>query len=378
MKIRYLTFANISNNGSLLQAVALQEHLRRMYPEHDIGTLSYTVPSALTREALKQIHLHYENPLFNFRRYRLFKEFVRDSLDWDYTVRSFLSYHRVAQVMNGMGCDMFVVGSDVWALNSDAHRPGFPNPYWISETVKSRKVAFGVSAYNSNPRRFTRNAEKLRSILSGFEFVGAREEETYRLLEPYTPPGKLHRSYDAAFFYEYRPTNLREKLKMNRIDIGRPILLVLFPNSHPRLRFYIEKMRQRGFQVIGTGLYNRDVDVNLGAVLDPFEWAEMFKLASISVSMLLHGTIFAMMAGTPFVALDVGVGKEHSKKWQMLVEFGLSGLYFDLSGPEGGEALVRKHDEVVGTWTGTYSPLVREAVSIASCRNGELLGTIIG
>lgn len=329
-RYRILSFHHITNYGAFLFAYSLLRLLQADLTPADVKIIDYRSPRLAIYESLKRFKIFQSIPLFYNRRSRLWQEMTRRYLDLDTNFPRFASQKELqrywGEYYNGL-----VVGMDVWCLTHGTERPLFPNIYWLPEKIGIPKVAYGVSGYNSNRSLIDRHRNEITSYLNDFDIIGARDRFTLEMVLKHRTrtTGLVAQVPDPAFLYKIKPTGIREKLVQVGIDFNRPILgLLLFGNAR-----FSEVIQQyyhtRGYQIIGLSMYNPKVDLNLGHILTPFEWAEIFRLCTFCITDRFHGTIFCLKNRIPFISLekDNHLPPSQSKILDLLSSFDLTCCY---------------------------------------------------
>ncbi len=329
-KIRILSFHHIPNNGAFLFAHSLMTLLKYEFPDVDVKILDYRSKRLTIYEYLKRFNFFQEIPLFYMKRGHLWGEQINMHLDLDKDFPRF-SETRALQNYFSKYYDALVIGMDVWCIINDIERPKFPNIYWLPEKTALPKLAYGVSAYNSELSLIQKSTSKISEYLNGFDVIGARDRFTYRLIQEHRTrdDGIVDIVPDPTFAHEIQETGVQIKLQKLGIDLDRPVLgLLLFGDD-----FISNEIRShykaKGYQILAMGMYNAFADINLGHLLTPFEWAETFQYLSFCITDRFHGAIFCLKSNTPFVSLEKerDLSQDQSKIYDLLAEFDLEACY---------------------------------------------------
>ncbi|MFA5252671.1 MAG: polysaccharide pyruvyl transferase family protein [Phycisphaerae bacterium] len=294
MKIGILTHHHISNEGAVLQAYAQAKMLQNHFPQARVEVVDLWIKSysALTKKK------------WNKPRNIMFRNFIENNLPLSERFISD-SYEDSLNFVNSLDYDIVVVGSDeVWKLEWGKYTKTFPNIYWLSPKLNCRKIAMSASAnlliYKNRGKE---QLERMRELLSSFEFLGVRDDHTREFLEVIGLKG--FKMCDPAIAYDFPEIDLSKKLKKIGIDINKPILGVRIPKGKQRLiAADCQYFKDRGYQIVSFMHSNEFADFNIQAVLNPIEWANLFRYMNFCVSNSYHSLIFSIKNKVPIKVVD--------------------------------------------------------------------------
>jgi hypothetical protein len=367
-KFRILSFHHITNNGAFLFAYSLCKLFQEEIRTADIKIINYKSPRLAFYEYLKRFNFLQGIPLFYWRRSQIWQDFIKKNLDLDGRFPHSINIAKIQRYLSKHS-DVLIVGMDVWCIVTGTERPLFPNIYWLPERMEIPKIAYGVSAYNSENNLVKIHQEKISKYLNGFDVIGSRDRFTHNLVTRYRTrsSGLVERIPDPTFHFQIKPTNVRDKLSQIGLDFERPILgLLLF--GHRELSQEIKRhFQSKGYQIIALSMYNPFADFNLGHLLNPFEWAEAFQLLSFCITDRFHGTIFCLKNQTPFICIekDAVLPKSQSKIFDLLSEFNLTNCYVnptdeDFSPPR----FLQLAAEIESNWNECFKPDILPKIEI--------------
>ena len=185
---------------------------------------------------------------------------------------------------------------------------------------------------------------------------------------------------DPTFLYDIQPTGVDDLLKSNGVGLNRPIMGMLFYGKPDFSKALADYFRSQGFQTIGFSLYNPHADINLGHVLSPHEWADLFNRLSFCVTDRFHGTAFCLKANIPFISIEPFEAESvrNSKVNSLLDDFGLSAdCYRNPYTPDFRIADFLAHaDELRLSWERDFKPRVDQMLGEMKRRNLDFLGKI--
>ncbi|MBI9043701.1 MAG: polysaccharide pyruvyl transferase family protein [Anaerolineaceae bacterium] len=355
-QLRILTYYHIPNNGAFVFVYSLLNLLKSEFGDDCVKILSHKTRRQAIYQYLKQFKLFPGEPLFYRKRARIFEKEINAYLDLDNDFPKLTGEKRLQHFL-AENHDALLVGMDTWCLIKNTERPHFPNIFWLPEETQVTKLAYGISAYNSNPDLIQQSKKEFGRYLDGFAYIGVRDRFTLSLVEESRSrrDGLVELVPDPTFSYEFRDTDVLQKLQQFGVDIERPSLGLLLYGDQQLSNKIVNHYREKGYQILALSMYNPDADVNLGHVLTPFEWAEAFRYLSFCVSDRFHGTIFCMMNQTPFVCLEKEryLSRKQSKIYDLLTQFDLVNHYFNPSDDdfETGTFLVQAN-EIEASWGG--------------------------
>ena len=330
-KIRMLTFHRAVNNGAVLQAFGLLEALKTRFPESDVRVLDYRAPRLALYDLLKVCRPETSSPLFNYRRYRLIQDWVSRTLELDPALRGCSDYASLVRQLDDLHADVVIVGSDcVWRLGDALFWPKFPSIYWLSDTLDCKKVSYAASAHETAWQAVEPHAAAIRRIVGSYDLVSVRDQATADMLGRCGVEADVCRVPDPAFLCPVGETAAVEKMARAGWREDTPTCALLHYGKNPAVEQIAAHVRSRGYQLVGLSMYSPYVDVNLGDVLDPLEWADAFRHVDCCVTDRFHGAVFCLRAETPFVAIETAPGAA-SKKRQLLEDFDALECWLDIS-----------------------------------------------
>ncbi len=382
-RIRILTYQRAINNGAILQAYALSNHLKKRHPGSDVKLIDY-VPLALEAyEFAKLFKLHKRAPFFNFSRFVTIRNAAFKNMDMDDSINSFCSYDSLVTQLEEMDIHTLVVGSDcIWKLSDDPFLPSFPNIYWLSDRMSCKKISYAASAYQYDPRLGKRHSDTIGRLVNTYDLVSVRDEDTARLLSGCGVTKKIARIPDPAFLYEPRKTGVEKKFARRGVGTDKPVCAVLSYGRNEEIERLCRVLKRMGYQTVGLSMYNPYVDVNLGHELDPFEWADAFRHVKLCFTDRFHGAVFCLKSETPFIAMETeGVSKDRSKKYQLVTDFGIEECYMNLKSPEKAQLNIELYaQELLENWQSVTVPRIRAGLEKINARSGafhELMDEVI-
>lgn len=183
MKIGTITFHGALNFGSALQSYALQEVLKGM--GHEVRIIDYR-----SRDYEQYRFFQPRHPKMTLRAMRCWrKQSSRKAAFAEFSKKYFRLTKRpyfwkkesdMYELAEQFDC--FICGSDqIWNLDCTQ---GVVGPYFLSFAGDSRRVAYAPSLAHTFFRPENFDEQLVSDLLSRFDFLSVREEETVPLFQP--------------------------------------------------------------------------------------------------------------------------------------------------------------------------------------------------
>jgi len=375
---RILSFHYITNNGAFLFTHSLSQLFQHHFDSAQVKVLDYRSPRLAVIEYLKRFRFFKGLPLFYWKRSRVWNHTIKQHLDLDRSYPHFSGDKKIQRYFSDH-FDALIVGMDVWCLIKGTERPLFPNIYWLPEKIKTTKIAYGVSGYNSDPGLIQRYQSEISTYLNDFDIIGTRDRFTEDLVARYRTrkTGLVGRVPDPTFLYDIKPTGVKDKLSQIGVTFDRPILGILLFGHDSLSQVIKSHYESKGYQIIALSMYNPFADFNLGHLLDPFEWAETFRFLSFCVTDRFHGTILCLKNQIPFISLekDAHLPKSQSKILDLLSDFDLTTCY---SNPQDENFSVsrflQRANEIESNWENAFKPVISPKIEAIQDRHQDFIG----
>lgn len=318
MKIGILTYFRNFNPGAFLQAYELSQVLKKRYPDHEIEVINFQMhrEKVFIWNIFKEIVINFSF----FEAYGLYK--------YQRAIRKLsLSSPRIeSDKMDELGAyidrtyDVVIIGSDeLW--KTDGYR-GFPTPFWLDYSFKKcRKCSFSPSSRSNISNMSETDKDIIRKCISELEFVGVRDEKTYRELVKVVPEKEIHIICDPTFLGEYDNDRhkCREKIRKHfKIPSSQKILTAILQNEnlfriikrHYKDEYFILALSDESDFADGNCLY-----------VDPFEWIEVIAASDFVITQSFHCSVFSMIHSVSFLGIDYS---DHGKVAYLLNSSGQS------------------------------------------------------
>jgi hypothetical protein len=371
-----------ANHGSCIFNISLFDLLRELIPAYKIRFLDYLPLSWTLYEGLRALKLNKKIPLYNFHRYTLLNTFSRKNLPTEPLFSTGIKdYEFCVSQMIRKDFNALVVGKVVWDIARIWQTPEFPNVYYLSERIPAVKIAYAVSGHRTDPALFAVHKDQVTRILSSYRLIGVRDDLTEQMM---TDAGvdrqvKVLKVPDPAFFYKTRPTRVRQLFAANSINPDRPIMGLLAFGKPQLSKAIVDYFHARGYQVINFSMFNPFVDVNLGHIVNPYEWADLFRELDFCITDRFHCAIFCLKNLTPFMAIEPYQPRSplNSKVFNLLKDFGCTDLYRNTMAPDFNlNEFCDTCVQINLDWELSYKPIIKQKLDETAAR-GDLFHALI-
>ncbi len=217
--------------------------------------------------------------------------------------------------------DIIIAGSDeIW--RPDGIR-GLPKPYFLPGDLGCEKVSYAASGLTQHSKLSENDLDYVKKCLEDFSYLGVRENQSVSEIESLIGEKEVHLNYDPCFIYDFAPDPERGRGLLKEyyhLSGKRKVIAVMYterPQNGPVLEEYLKQ--NYGDQYDFISLYVRNTEFRNNPSVSPFEWIDLIAAADGVISMFYHGICFALLAGTPFYAVEKrSVSKEDSKQYDLL------------------------------------------------------------
>ena len=290
MKIGVLTHHYVTNYGAFLQTYCLREAIAELFPDADVYIIDF---------------INLKHSIINrggFFRYYPKNETFKSWLDKNRLPRIFSNARKThmkltkrvysTKALNALNLDTIVIGSDeVWNyLDSKSYLPvkfgvGIKNAKLLTYAAS----AGGVTSYKTCPK-------EIKDGLKNFSALSVRDNNTNAFLQ-HILGKQATRVLDPVFLHSIPSASSK---RIEQLTKQPYILFYHFAALNTKTKAEISTYaKQHGLLLLGAGEYNSMYDL-LSQSLTPFEWAELFKKASIVFTGTFHGVVFSVVNQRPF------------------------------------------------------------------------------
>ncbi len=329
MKIGILTFYCAHNYGAVLQAYALQEHLKSL--GHQVEFIKYEPeyllspyrisPKLRGRSSfyvvMKGIVKSLLTIFYSVPRRNAFNRFISEKLN--------VSTRSVTTVDDISGYDAYIVGSDqVW--NPKITKVYDP-VYWLD--IKDRnclKISYAASI--SQNELIAGQEDKVSKFLSNIDSISVREKQAQELLQPLVNK-QIETVLDPALLVDL---SVWENLGLTR-PTSEKYVLVYYVGYSPSIdRIANNIAKEIGAKVV-TLVPHPTFKNKKGKIqtASPIDFVRYFKYADFVVTSSFHGTVFATIFNRPFYTVEIKSlkGGSSTRMKSLLSDLGLDSRLVD-------------------------------------------------
>lgn len=286
MKIGILTHHTVVNFGAFWQAFALQEAVKRLYPEAKVEIINYI--------DLKHFSINLAGWFLSPGNSRKISEWS-NTYALPFTLKRFRKKYMdlsplcfSVNAINKLNYDSIIIGSDeVW--NYDDWKTANSIKFGLGLTCKNI-ISYAPSAANTNIEHIP---EEIKNGLKKFSHISARDEKTAILAEQATGK-KVTRVLDPTFLGEI-------KTEKNPFLPECDYILFYYCQNLPDkvLNQIKEYAKKYGLKILGAGENTYEYE-QCTVNMTPFQWAEMFRHAKFVFTGTFHGAVFSILNKIPF------------------------------------------------------------------------------
>ncbi len=302
MKIGILTFHRSYNYGAFLQCYSLSKRLKEDLPEDEIYVLDYSYDDNLAYHKMEN-DAQGKLKTFLINRNRSIEETL------DYLP---LSEERVISRSYKELYDKITDKYDVIVVGSDAvfnwNGKGLPNAFMpVGIENGPVFVSYAASSHGIDYTRAEKSVlEYARESFQGFSYLGVRDNTTEKLIKYTGCTSEAVHNCDPTVFLNLESLavdmdKLKEKLSSHGIDLNKPIVGIM---AGDLIGKGIKEHFGDRIQLVAVYQPNKYADFLLDD-LNPFEWARVFSLFSVTITHFFHGTMFSFKNNTPTIITEI-------------------------------------------------------------------------
>lgn len=325
VKIGILTFHKSINYGAYLQCYSLSNALIKAFPEADVEVIDYCPQyeidkyepsihnfifgSQYNKQSFKMVLKNVVKlilmPTLLSKKKKQYRAFVKAQDELSLSSKKWRTddYEAFFQDIENE-YDIIIVGSDaVWENLVFS----FPSAYFVTDKVNAHKMSYAACSGRVVYTKLSEfEAEYMKNVFEGFDYIGVRDEATNSLVSSLVPEKTIYHNCDPTIFLDlisdskFAKEKVKNKLIAAGIDLNKPIIGIMGGDQMGKL---VRDLFGNEYQIVAVYYQNRYADVYL-ADLTPFEWAVVFSFFKLTFTRFFHGTIFSLKNGTPTVSID--------------------------------------------------------------------------
>ena len=311
MKIGIITHHCINNFGAFLQGWALQEKIKKLFPDDEVYIINYIMPmqNIINIGGFFRYYPKSETPLSWLNKITQPAIFSKARKKYYNMTKAVFN----AEQINALGMDCIVIGSDeVWNyLDKKAYSPVKFSGGLSADSIVAYAPSAGKSADAAVP-------DEIRAAMRGCTALSARDVSAQSLCN--RTLGMTPVTVCDPTFLTATPSIDNEKIK--RLT-EKPYILFYYCNGIPKhiKEKIISDAHQKGYRVLGGGEYDR-LYSDMSIRLTPFEWAELFKRAEYVYTGTFHGVVFSILNRKDF-CVYASIESRIKKISALLSQFGI-------------------------------------------------------
>lgn len=346
MNIGILTFHRCINNGAVMQSYSLSKRLREELSDDNVEIIDYNMPCVdecykpslinvmkggnIVIKAKKLYRLAKNPQIFqqDKKRIEIFQE-TFETLPLSQKKIYSNGTEELFQYINST-YDIVIAGSDaIW--NYDLR--GFPNPYFLDDTIKCEKFAYAASVYGMNYEKIPDDQKKkISEIFSTYNLICTRDDESEKFVHELNEGLMTIHTCDPTVFLDVNSLpitedGIRRKLKDRGFQFDKEAIGMMGSNAMCEM---IRRMYGDKYQIVALFSYSPGADVNLYD-FTPYEWAYVFRYFKLTFTTYFHGTLLSLRNGTPVICISLvnDYSKVHMTKVEdFLLRIGLEDCFF--------------------------------------------------
>lgn len=315
MKIGIMTYHRSINYGAVMQSFALSRRLSEI-KNVEVEIIDYM---SLKMDIYYKLFTLYRgrNGFWHFReRFEMYHAFRRGINQLPLSKGRLVTdnaskFYRYIQDRY----DIIIVGSDaVW----NYEKRGLPNPYFLTENVKTRKISYAASCNGIDYSHLNNSKLSiLKRSFEQFEYLGVRDMLTEMVVSKALGQQIAKHNCDPTFLLDFEQDGLGEEFisklsaklcKKYGWDTSKKHIGLMLSNLNGNLaKILVAKLKEKygkTHQIVSVYSYCPYADIPYISDLTPFEWSRIFSLFDITFSKYFHGMLLSIKNGTPVMSLS--------------------------------------------------------------------------
>lgn len=307
MRIGILTFHSAINYGAYLQAFSLSNMMQSAFPDDEVEIVDYTAPKEARRKAyivLRNLKHHgIKGAWSELNRIRIFMKAQKHlSLSPKHFCMKRLE-HLYEYIEERY--DVLIIGSDaVFNWN----QTNFPTAYIPEYRFSVPVYTYAASVHGL--RFYEADKAVIRKCGEAFErmrCIGVRDDCSAHFVKYCAPDAKTVHCCDPTLFidtsqvWELGCGVVERAKKEYKFSLNSKYIVIMAPDS--ALAAAVADRYRGEYKIVSVFVKNRHSDIYMDD-LNPFEWAVVLRNAALVVTSYFHGTLLALVQGTPVLSVD--------------------------------------------------------------------------
>lgn len=289
MKIGILTHHYIKNYGAFLQVYALQETLKKEFPNDEIYVINYIKKEHLFVNTAGWFRFNPKKDYLKTYFQKITIPLIFSDIEKKY-LNTTKKVYNVEQV-NKMNFDTIVIGSDeVWNYEDKKSYDAIKFGKGLTcKNIITYAPSMGKSDANKLPLEALNGTKNIKAFSSRDDLtsdfiINVLKQKCTKVLDP-------------TFLYEFHEY---ESEIVKKIKSEKYILMYYCDKLPNELKDkIIDYAKSNNFKIYGAGEYKNWFDY-FKVNINPFEWCEMFRNAEVVFTGTFHGTVFSIKSKKQF------------------------------------------------------------------------------
>lgn len=299
MKIGIISIHSAHNFGSVLQAYALQEKIKKLGnkvqiinyrpnyidAEYKLFSIEYYKKHKGIKNKILRLIFRILTIKSRIKKYQKFENFIKENMD---TTKVFSSYKEL--INYNFDFDVVICGSDqIW--NTKITK-GIDKTYFLDFINKNiLKVAYAPSIGNNKIDK--KYIKEFKNKINSFDFLSVREKSTSDFLKKYTNK-KINSVLDPTLLLEKKEWD--RFIKKSSIKLPNKYVLVYMLEYNNKFKDIVLKISNYlNITVISINKRKYFNKEKLFSNIGPEDFLKLFKNAEMIITNSFHGTAFSII-----------------------------------------------------------------------------------
>ncbi len=317
MKVGILTYHRARNYGAFVQTYALQQQLKKRFPDVKFEVVDFEYKDATVKKKIDYIkHILRMRKQEYVDLFRMDSAFKREYSKLPLGKRIVTNNTKKAIDLISKEYDFIIIGSDA-VFNWQAH--SVPNVYFFN-TDKCEHVTYAASSHLNMYREATlAQVEEVRDALSKMKYIGVRDAETKRFVSYFNPSCSSYHNCDPTVVLDmdYEAPVLDNLMKKAGIKKEDKIIVLMLKEK--KFGKYVKEKFGDEYKIVSVRKNNPYADIFISG-LSPLEWSKVFSYAKLTVTDFFHGSLLSLKNGTPVISIDSSKYFDYESKAKDLFE----------------------------------------------------------
>lgn len=299
MKIGIVSIHSAHNYGSVLQAYALQEELKKFsddveiinyrpkYFEEKYKMFSIGIYSNYKGIFNKIIHLAWRTLMIKSRytKYKKFENYIKNRYN---LTKKYSTYEELKK--ENFDYDAVFCGSDqIW--NTDITE-GFDKTFYLG-FCDNKVIKASYAASVARKEIDYKYEEEYKKYISRLDFIALREESSKDIIQKYTEKPVMVTVDPTLLHKKEKWDEIAKESKLNLED--KYILVYVLEDNKEMVKIVNNIAEYLGLKVISVSKKKRFNNETILSDVGPEDFVKLFKNAEFVITNSFHGTVFSLL-----------------------------------------------------------------------------------